>query len=116
MFGFAHHGVVTLGHDIVIVLNDQIGLRAILKDKVQVLAHTLDPHIFRGGIFFLAHLLQLVLGTGLGFDAHGLPTITLTLGNLNNFVVFDFSSINNNFVIFRHIDSSALCSEKSDSW
>jgi hypothetical protein len=102
VFCLPHHRVVALGHDLVVVLNDQARLKLVFKQNVQVLAHPLDLDVLGGRVLGALDLLQLVLGTRLRLDAHPLPSRARALRDVDDLVVFCFAGVDDDFVLLVH--------------
>jgi hypothetical protein len=102
VFGLADHTVVALGHDVVIVFQDQAGLALFFKQHPQIFAHTLDLDTVGSDLLLAIEFLQLVLGTCLRLDAHGLTAVACALDHFDGGVRFLFAGVDDDFVSFSH--------------
>ena len=102
VFCLADHAVVALGHDLVVVHDDQAGLALVFKEDVQVLANTFGLDVIGAHGLFAANLLQFVFGPRLRLDAHRLAFVTRALLDVDGLLVLGFACVDEDFVWFGH--------------
>ena len=100
VFGLAHHRVVALGHDRVVVLEDQAGLGLVFEQDLQVLADTPGLDVMGRKVLARLDFLQLVLGASHGLETDHLATCAIALGDLLALVVFGVTGAYDDFEVF----------------
>ena len=84
--GLTHQGVMALGHDLVVVFDEKVGLLAVFKKNFQTVSHPLGAHGLRG--LAALPLQELVTGSGQRLDADGLALCADALLDVEDFLVF----------------------------
>ena len=108
VFCLANDAVVALGHHVVVILNDHIGLGVRLKHQVQVLAHAFGLDVVGGQVAglalarALAQLHQLVFGARLGLEHQGTCAQACALLGEEFLGVLFFAGVDDDFELLGH--------------
>ena len=100
VFGLTDQTAVNARHLIVIIVDDQIGLLAVLKEDMQAFSNPLGTNVVRRHLGFHVH--QLVFVTRLGLNDDGLALCTRAFCDVGGLIDLVFASHAEQLEFLRH--------------